>query len=165
MDTVESLRAEILEIRERFHQLLARVPVAAYDRPSENPAWSIGQVLYHMSIAPRLLIADVRMITRQSGLAKFVIDVFPDRLFHLLNERLTRFGARKLSPEYLQSEYDRATETTLKALEQVKDVDFSMSLNYPDWDPMLSGVVTLEDLFHYVKRHFEAHEAEIEGLI
>jgi len=46
-------------------------------------------------------------------------------------------------------------------LDEVKDADFEKKLNYPNWDPILSGEVTLERLFHYVKLHFEAHAKQI----
>ena len=89
----------------------------------------------------------------------------PTRWFHWINERFTRWGARNLSPQFLAEQYDRATVRALRALDSVADADFSRALVYPDWDPMLSGVVTLEALFQYVKRHFDAHAAEIEKLI
>jgi hypothetical protein len=49
----------------------------------------------------------------------------------------------------------------LKALDEVEDSNFEKKLNYPDWDPLLSGEVTLERLFRYVKVHFDSHAAEI----
>ena len=47
----------------------------------------------------------------------------------------------------------------------VTDDELSKSLRYPDWDPMLSGWVTIEALFHYVSTHFDWHAAQIEGVL
>jgi hypothetical protein len=55
MSTREELRQEIEATKIESHKLLNSVPVEAYDLPSDNPAWTIGEVLYHMSIAPRML--------------------------------------------------------------------------------------------------------------
>jgi hypothetical protein len=52
----------------------------------------------------------------------------------------------------------------MRALDQVANSDFDKHLRYPDWDPLLSGEVTLERLFHYVKVHFDSHAEQI-GLI
>jgi hypothetical protein len=30
-----------------------------------------------------------------------------------------------------------------------------------DWDPFLSGEVTIEKLFHYVKAHFDSHAEQL----
>ena len=66
MSTREELRQEIETTKIEFHELFDSVPVEAYNLPSDNPAWTISQVLYHMSIAPRMLGKDVKMIKNQS---------------------------------------------------------------------------------------------------
>ncbi len=119
-------------------------PESAYHQPSDNNAWTIGEVLYHMSLAPRMIGTDVSMITGQSWYFRLVPILFPRRLFDWLNIRVTRFGARKANCRFLREEYDKAHAMALIALDSVSDQDFSKSLTYPDWDPMLSRDVTLE---------------------
>jgi hypothetical protein len=34
-------------------------------------------------------------------------------------------------------------------------------LKYPGYDPILSGEVTVEKLYRYMKLHFEAHASQI----
>jgi hypothetical protein len=34
-------------------------------------------------------------------------------------------------------------------------------VDYPDWDPLLGGHVTLERFFHYIMLHFESHASDI----
>jgi hypothetical protein len=73
----------------------------------------------------------------------------------------TRFGARRATRQSLAVEYDKAHAMALKALTSVSDQEFSKSLNYPDWDPLLSGEVSLEQFFHYIKAHYDGHAAQI----
>lgn len=157
----QGLRQEIEATRTSFHELLNSIPDEAFELPSENPAWTIGEVLYHMSIAPRMLGTDVKMILNQNWFYRLIPVIIPKRLFDWLNKILTKFGARNLTREFLASEYDKANSATLKALNEVREMDFKKKLNYPDWDPILSGEVTLERLFHYIKLHFDLHAAQI----
>jgi uncharacterized damage-inducible protein DinB len=165
MNTREELRQEIMETRRRFHQLLERVPDEAFHLPSTTPEWTIGEVLYHMSLAPRFLTTDIKFIFGQSWFYRLLIRLVPKRLFDSLMVRLTRYGARHLSRQFLAKEYDKAHALTLAALDMVADEDFGKSILYPDWDPQLSGQVTLERLFHYVTVHFDWHAAQVEGAL
>lgn len=78
---------------------------------------------------------------------------------------VTRFGARNLSREYLEQSYDKANAAALRALDSIPDGDFGKSLNYPGWDPLLSGEVTLERLFSYIKLHFDANAEQIRACL
>lgn len=161
MTTHDCLRQEIEDTRQAFHRLLDSIPDEAFSLPSDNPAWTVGQVLYHMSIAPRMMILDVQMISGQRWIYRLLPLLVPKRLFDWLNVRLTRRGARRVSRQFLSKEYDRAHNTAVGALDALPEADLSKSLVYPNWDPLLSGEVTLEYLFGYVRRHFESHAAEI----
>lgn len=161
MSIRDNLRIEIEETRRSFHQLLERIPDEALGLPSGNPAWTIGEELYHMSIAPRMLGTDVKMILNQNWFYRLIPAIIPKSLFDWLNKNLTKFGARNLTREFIAAEYDKAHSATLKSLDEINEEDFMKKLNYPDWDPLLSGEVTLERLFHYVKLHFEVHAVQI----
>ncbi len=161
----EELFEEITATKDEFHKLLDRIPVEAYNLPSDNPAWTVSEVLYHMSIAPRMLGKDVKMITGQNWIYRLIPVIMPRKLFDWLNKTLTRYGARNPSPEFLAKEYDTAHELTMKALAEVHDADFSKKLHYPDWDPLLSGEVTLERLFHYIRVHFDSHAEQLIDIV
>lgn len=163
MSTKDELRIEMLETQRAFHALLAEISDEAFARPSDNPAWTIGEVLFHMSLAPRFLIADLRVIFGHPLLAKLFPILVPISLFNRLNEFLTRRGARNLNRTYLADQYDQAHERAMQALQPLTDTDLQKALEYPGYDPMLAGTVTVERLFHYVKLHFEAHERQIRG--
>jgi hypothetical protein len=159
------LRREIEETQGAFHDLLDAVPDEALSWQSDNPAWTIGAVLYHMSLAPRLMVADVSMITGQRRAFQLSTKLVPQGLFDWVNKIYTRRGGRDASRQSLAGEYDQATARILRTLESVNDEDFQKSANYPGWDPLLSGETTLAQLFHYVKAHFEVHEQQVRSLI
>lgn len=73
--------------------------------------------------------------------------------------------ARHLSHDFLAKEYDRAHAATLHALDELNADDLSRSMPYPDWDPLLSGEVSMEYLFGYIRRHFDSHAAQISKVI
>lgn len=150
------IRDELESTRQAYHTLLEDVSESDFGKPSLNPEWTIGEMLYHMSLAPRGLPMDVRMIRHLKWVPKL-----PAGPFNRLNIYLTRRGGRNATKEILGETYDKAHAETLKALESVKEDEWEIGVQYPDWDPMLSGYVTLEKLFHYIKRHFDSHERDV----
>jgi hypothetical protein len=165
VNTRERLQQEIESTRVAFHRLLDSLPEEALSLPSDNPAWNIRQVLYHIAIIPRYMIVEVVMIRRQIWLYQLLPRLIPKGLFDWLNARLTRVGARRKSRQDLAEEYDRSYRAAFQALDSVDDADFDKSLYYPLWDPLLAGNVTVEYLFGYIKRHFDSHAAQIEKAI
>ena len=161
MSVKDDLRVEMLETREAFHRLLAGIPDEAFSRPSDNPAWTIGEVLFHMSLAPRFVVTDLRFIISRAWLGKVFATLVPVSLFNRLNEFFTRYGSRGLNRRFLAEQYDQAHERALKSLEMIEEADFQKSLRYPGYDSLLSGSVTVERLYRYLKLHFEAHAAQI----
>jgi hypothetical protein len=107
------------------------------------------------------MVLGVQMIGGRRRIYRLVTRIFPQRLFDRLNARLIRFGAGNPSRQFLAAEYDRADAAILKVLESLPAEDFYKHMPYPDWDPLLSGEVSMEYLFGYIKRHFDSHAAQI----
>ena len=161
MSLKDELRAELIKTRKAYHALLAEVPDEAFSKPSDNPAWTIGEVLYHMSLAPRFMTTDLRMIISRPWVARVFAALVSRSLFDSLNAFFTRYWSRKLDRKFLAEQYDRAHERALESLEGLREDDFQKSLDYPGYDPILSGEVTVEKLYRYMKLHFEAHASQI----
>jgi hypothetical protein len=68
---------------------------------------------------------------------------FPQGIFDWVNKVATRHRGQKLGRVDLARQYDQATTRILATLASVDDDDFEKSATYPDWDPLLSGEVTL----------------------
>lgn len=165
MSPRQALLEEMEKTLEAYRSLLKVIPPEALDMPTANPAWNVREVLYHMSLAPRFMLTDVRIITAYTRQHRWLYRAMellvPKSLFDWLNQSYTRLGARNASLHSLAREYERAHQLAIRALAEVADDQFGTSLQYPDWDPILSGAVTVERLFHYVKDHYEAHAAEL----
>lgn len=161
MSIKDELRAEMIETQAAYHRLLAEIPDEALSLPSDNPAWTVGEVLFHMSLAPRFMVTDLKAIISRPFLAKVLLALVPGALFHRFNERYTRYGTQGRDRNFLAAQYDRAHARALRALDAVEEADFQKSVQYPGYDPLLSGTVTVEGLFRYIKLHFEAHAEQI----
>jgi hypothetical protein len=165
MSTRERLRQEIEVTRVAFHHLLDSIPDEALSFTSGNPAWTIGQVLFHISIIPRYIFVEVQMIRKQRWIYILMVRMVPKRVFDWLNAHMTRLLARRLSHQSLSREYERTQTAVLRALDAIPEADFSKTMTYPFWDPLLTGEVSVEYLFGYIKRHFDSHAKQIEEVM
>jgi len=104
----ERLQQEIESTRAAFHGLMDSLSEEALSLPSDNPAWNIRQVLYHIAIIPRYMIVEVVMIRRQVWLYQLLPRLIPKGLFDWLNARLTRLGAGRKSRQDLAEVYERS---------------------------------------------------------
>jgi hypothetical protein len=161
MSIKEELRAELIQTHKAYHDLLADVPDEAFSKHSDNPAWTIGEVLFHMSLAPRFVVTDLRMIISRPWLAKIFAVLVPIPVFNRLNEFFTRYWSRNLNRKFLAEQYDTAHRRALNSLERLQEADFEKSLTYPGYDPLLAGTVTVERLYRYMKLHFDVHAGQI----
>jgi hypothetical protein len=159
-DLRECLRREIEDTRRPFHRQLGSIPDAAISLPSGNPAWTIGQVLHHMSLAPRFMSVGRPDDRGRRWINRLVPRLFPKRLFDGLKARLTRLGTGYPSRQFLAAEYDRAGAAILRVLESLSGEDCGKHMPYPDWDPLLRGEAPREYLFGYIKRYFDSHAAQ-----
>lgn len=156
----EQIRTEIESTRTAFHELVGSLTDADWQRPSGNPAWTVGQVIYHMTLAPRMMPQDLRMI--RSG-RRFSMP--PAFLFDRLNVLITRLGARRETRQTVLERYDDAHAEVMRLLDTIGEDEWAKGLDYPGWDPLLSGLVTIERLFRYLPSHFQSHAEQIrEGL-
>jgi hypothetical protein len=155
-DIREAIHTELESTRRAFHALLAEITIEDLSKPSLNPAWTVGEVLYHMSLAPKNLPSDVWLIRNLKWIPKF-----PAGTFNRLNVIFTRRGARNTTHESLAEAYEQAHAKALTCLESIHDDEWNLGTTYPDWEPLLSDYVTIERLFHYLSLHFESHADDI----
>jgi hypothetical protein len=161
MDKKQLLEQEIKETREKFLTLLDSIPESDYNLPTDNPAWSVGDMLYHITLGPRALVLEIWMIVHARGLFQFTMRHFPSNLFNRVNARLSR-QSNKISRAKLIELYEAAHTNILASLRKTREEDLEKSIIYPaELEAMLAGETSVEKLFHYVKDHFEAHRSAI----
>ena len=161
MPLKEQLRTELEETRQAFHHLLAEVTADDWDLPSNNPAWTLGEMMYHITVATQNIPADVAILRKVPWLPNP-----PIGLLHLLNGPLTRWGAGQYPRERLLEKFERDHANLLALLDTVQEDEWEKGRAYRAYDPpLLEGFVTMEDLFHYQKYHFEQHAKDIRAIL
>jgi hypothetical protein len=153
------LGAELERTREAFHGLLARLVSEDWDRPSANPAWTIGEVLWHIAKYP--LVIPQQLVWLQTN-------TFPDPFnasqedLNEGNEQQTREEAREQTLASVAEAYDAGHAAALLALKTVRDHEWTIGVRMPDMGPTFTGEFrSIEALFRYQARHFAEHAAQI----
>ena len=156
-----ALKCEIEFVREKFHRFLVTIPEETLRSPSKDPAWTNGELLYLMSTSPRIIKSVLKKYTRENTHFQYVSKVITGPLIQKTNEVIIRSRGRKITRWLLAEEYDHTSMLVLELLDAVSDGDFDKTLTIPDLDPLLSGPVTIENIFHYVKDHFYTYRSQI----
>ena len=156
-----ALRAELEATRQAFHALLAALAPADWDRLSLNPRWTIGEVLWHITLYLEIIPQQLVWLQTHS---------FPDPFngsADELNEgnvEQTRAGAQEQTFASIGQAYEAGHAATLAALGTVRDHEWSIGVRMPDMGPTFTGEFrTIEALFRYHARHFAEHAAQIPG--
>jgi hypothetical protein len=166
MSLKEELAQEMESTRRDFHHLLDSVPEASYHHPSDNPAWTVGEVLFHMSLAPRFLTADLRLILGQAWIARVMGALVPKSLFDRLNEFFTkRWASRNMTREKLARAYDRRTRPRLARPGESQRGGFRQIARISQIRRTARGCVAVEKLYRYITIHFNAHAGQIRRVI
>jgi uncharacterized protein (TIGR03083 family) len=155
----QALRAELEATRQAFHALLATLAPADWTRPSLNPAWTIGEVLWH--IAGYLFLIPQQLGWLQTG-------TFPDQSQRSADElnrgnvQQTRAGAKAQTLISIAQAYEEGHALTLAALRRVRDDEWPIGVRMADMGSTFTGEYrTIETLFRYHARHFAEHAAQI----
>jgi hypothetical protein len=135
--------------------------VSAYSHPSDNPAWTIGDVLYHITLGPRALQFEIWMIRHLPGLFPWVMNRFVTTVFNRVNAIFTG-RPKRINSRMLIRAYENGHAGLVSSLNRMQDDDFQRSVIYPpEFVSELAGDVSIERLFHYVKGHLDVHEEQI----
>ena len=152
------LEKELDETHRRFFALVESIPEADYPLPTENPAWTVGDILYHITLGPRALALEIWVTIHAGGLYNLLMRHFPSRFFNSVN---AWFGnrRRRISRQSLIKAYGRAHTVIKSRLRRTREEDLLKTAVYPlDYVSDLKGEVSVERLFRYVTGHFEEHE-------
>jgi small subunit ribosomal protein S15 len=87
MTIKQELEQELDETYQRFLSLLELVPESDYSLPSSNPAWTVGDILFHITLGPRALALEVWLTLYARGLYQLAMRFFPSRMFNRLNRK------------------------------------------------------------------------------
>lgn len=145
----QTIRAEMESTRTAFHQLLNSLSEDDWKKKSANPAWSVGQLLWHVSNGMEFFTRAVGYCRKGKGPNP------PSWLIAPGNVLLTRFGSRGATPKSSRDKYDRAHEALLACLDGVRDDEWSKSAR------IYGNDYTIASTFPEVAEHYREHEADI----
>ncbi len=161
MTLKQILAQELQETRVKFLALLESIPEADYAQPTDNPAWTVGDILYHVTLGPRALSFEIGMIVHVRGLFQLGMKYFPSKLFNRANARFARRGKR-INRQMLIKAYEAGHAGIRSRLRRTREGDMQKSVVYPaEFVSELAGEVSVERLFRYVKGHFEVHSKQL----
>jgi len=161
MNIKEDLSREMESTLRDFHRLLNFVPEALYDHPSSNTAWTIGDVLYHITLGLPALRFEMWMIVNARGLFQFAMNDITSNIFNRINAMFTR-RSKQITHQGLSKAYETGHASLMSSLKRLDEGDLHKSIIYPkSFVPEIAGAVSVERLFHYVTEHFEIHETQI----
>jgi hypothetical protein len=164
MGLKEDLSQEMETTRQNFHHLLDSVPEALYLHPSDNPAWTIGDVLYHISLGPPAIRVEIWMIRHTPWMFQALNDT-TSKIFNWGNALFARQPKRITSQRVIKA-YEAGHTGLMSSLRRVREEDWMKSVNYPEvFVSELAGIVTVERLFRYVTLHFDVHAKQIKTAI
>jgi len=161
MDKKE-IEFQLEDTQRRFIELVNSIPEENYSLPTDNPAWSVGDILFHITLGPRALALEIWMTAHASGFFGFMMRHFPSRLFNAINVWFGRGRSQRVSRQSLLKAYGKAHAVIMSELRRTREEDLVKSVVYPpEFVSDLAGEVTPERLFRYVTGHFEAHEGQL----
>jgi hypothetical protein len=154
-----ALRSELETTRQAFHALLASLMPEDWERPSYNPAWTIGELLWH--ITSYLFVIPQQLVWLQTHTFPDPFSASADEL-NAGNVQQTREDARRQSITSITKVYEDGHVAALAALASVREHEWPIGVRMPDMGPTFTGEYrTIEALFRYHARHFAEHAAQI----
>jgi len=160
MGLKEELAQDLESARQGFHHLLDSVPESLYAHPSDNLAWTIGDVLYHITLGPPAIRFEIWMIHQTPWMFR-TLNTPTSRLFNWGNALFARHPKR-ITRQTLTKAYEKGHAGLMSSLKRMREQDFARSVVYPpEFVSELAGEVSIERLFRYIKLHFEVHSGQI----
>ncbi|MEX2159086.1 MAG: DinB family protein [Dehalococcoidia bacterium] len=144
-----ALRAELESTRKDFHELLVSLSDEDWKKKSANPAWSVGQLVWHLTWGLEFTPKAVGYCRKGKAPNP------PSWLVAPGNVLITRFGSRGATRASAGEKYDRSHAVILETLGGVRDDEWHKGTRAYGID------YTIESLFREVSAHFREHEADI----
>jgi len=149
-----ALRSELEATRSAFHALVESLSDQHWREKSPTSAWTVGEVLVHLTWALEQLPKEVASARRGKGMFNF-----PKWLADPLSYWLTRWTARNATREQVVRQYGAAMAAVIRTLDEVKESDWALGAQFYG-----HGFYTIADLFHTPAQHFAEHTVGLSGL-
>ena len=163
-----AIRTELRAAQVEFHALLDAVADDGWRRPSNNPGWTNGEILFHMALGFFLLPTLLPMVRLLGRFPHGVTRPFAACLhratgsFNRVNAVGARIGGRVLRRQRLARTFDWAMARILRMVSRVDPAEWQRGMYYPTrWDALFSDYMTLEKLLRYPIAHLRFHTDQL----
>jgi hypothetical protein len=146
-----ALRAELEATQAHFHALVKSIPGSRWRQPSPGSAWTVCEVMVHLTWALEQLPAEVASARLRKGMFNY-----PAWIANPASYWINRWNARGATPESVVRRYDAAMGAVLTALDAVTGDDWGLGANFYG-----HGFYTIEALFHTPAQHLAEHTAAL----
>jgi|SRR5215469_1843118 len=168
MTTGDQVRQALASTRRDFHDLVEALPERALRELSANPAWTNGEILFHMAFGFFLLpvlLPLVRLFGRlPKGRSKRFAAVLNagTSLFNIIDAWGPYVGGHITSRHVLVQVFDRVYWRILRIINNVPEAEWQRGMYFP-WkrDGLFQEYMTLADVCTYPCRHFLAHREQL----
>ncbi len=145
----DTIHEELETTRAAYHELLHSLSPADWKKKSGNPAWSVGQLMWHIAWGNGFAPRAAANCKRGRGFNP------PPFITNTVNMLITRWGAGRATPQSVAEKYDAAHTAILAVLDKVKE---------DEWDrgaKIFGEFFTVESVLRSPVSHFKEHEADI----
>jgi hypothetical protein len=142
-----ALRESLEQTRAAFHRLVAEIGDERWGEKSPQSAWTMGEVLEHLTWALEQLPKEVEMARQGKwmfNMPKWIAD--PGSYW------MTRWQARKADARSVLLRYDAAMDAAVRALAAVPDSDWNLGAPFYG-----HGFHTVARLFEVPAEHIREH--------
>jgi hypothetical protein len=130
--------------------------------PSKVPDWTNGELLYRMGLAALIILSTLKKNTTDKARTSAIHEIVTGPLIQRTNELFIRARAANSTRWSIAREYAESCARVLEMLEEIPVDGFERKLMIFEDEPLLPKPATVEQLFHYVKNHFEVYRKQIE---
>ncbi len=144
----DAIRSELEATRTAFHELLRSVSSEEWKK-SANPAWSVGQLMWHVAWGAGHAPQAVEACRKGKAMNP------PTWILNPISTLITRVGARGATPESVDRKYASAHAAIVACLDGVQDEEWQKGVR------AFGRYSTIESSFDRLREHFQEHEADI----
>lgn len=149
-----ALRAELEATNTQFRTLVESLSEERWRQPSPGSAWTVGEVMVHLTWALEQLPAEVASARHGKGMFNY-----PAWLANPASYWINRWDARGVTRAAVVGRYAAAMAAVLTSLDTVADGDWDLGANFYG-----HGFYTIEGLFHTPAQHLAEHTAALANL-
>lgn len=149
------LHLELETTRSAFLALLGSISESDWHRKSPSCAWTVGEVLVHLTWALEYLPKEVEKALQEQGMFNY-----PKRISDTFSFWYVRWIARTATPTSIRRRYNKAMDASIRVLESIGADDWKKGADFYG-----EGFHSVEDLFHEPAKHLAEHTAGMEQLL